>query len=841
MSKIKRLDETVVNRIAAGEIIQRPANALKELIENSLDAGATNIQILVADGGLKKLQIIDNGHGVQSEDLPILCERFTTSKLKEFEDLKQIATFGFRGEALASMSHVSHLSVITKTAESPCAWKAEYYDGKLINPKSGVNPKACAGNIGTTITMCDLFYNVPTRRKALSNLNDEYLRIVDVVGRYALHCPKVSFLCKKQGSSTSDIQTMSTDDRVATVRNIFGSKPAKELIHFESKNDELDFSFDVLASKLTYGGKKYNFFLFVNDRAVESPSFKSQIKNLYSQFLPKGSYPFIYLSIKVPPHKVDVNMHPTKRQVAILNEDSIYSIIVDTLSEELSKVNDSRVYYTQSLINDTGALQTRKRAIEDSQESPLTQKSTRKVNDNEYVRVDSKETSINSFLYQNSQSSKISVNKPTIEPSKTINDVISGKKTLKQMFGVGSTISPVSKLIEEPISSKNVHQESISSFLINPKGEPSLYKDSRTILESQEPINVSKEITGIEVQASKSKSKADNQKSWEQIKQQDHDSFLNNLSLYGKEEIPTTEKIKEGLENIEPNNCIEKREKDMMEPTNISLADNTVIENTKESSLYEEKVVIPNVPEADGIVFTDVKLTSINSMADQIMHKTHEAAQDVIKNHVFVGFVDDFSALIQHETSLYILNYSDAFSELIYQLVIRGFANFGKISFTKPLDIADLIQKYLDLIDINDLQISNNIDKDNIITGCVNILNERSDMLNEYYSIKIENGKLLSIPVIIRNYLPDMTKLPQFLLRICSEVNWDDEYYCLNGISRELGNFYRPSKNTKREEIELILFRSLKLYWRPSYAIVDNKCLLRISNLKNLYKVFERC
>ncbi|OWF38740.1 DNA mismatch repair protein Mlh1-like [Mizuhopecten yessoensis] len=219
---IRKLDEVVVNRIAAGEVIQRPANALKEMMENCLDAKATSITVIVKQGGLKLLQIQDNGTGIRKDDMNIVCERFTTSKLQSFDDLSSIATYGFRGEALASISHVAHVTITTRTVDSKCAYRGQFTDGKL---KEAVKP--CAGNVGTQITVEDLFYNISTRRKALKSPSEEHSKVIEVVSRYAVHNCKVGFTLKKHGESTAEVRTPANSTHVENIRTIFGPSIAR--------------------------------------------------------------------------------------------------------------------------------------------------------------------------------------------------------------------------------------------------------------------------------------------------------------------------------------------------------------------------------------------------------------------------------------------------------------------------------------------------------------------------------------------------------------------------------------------------------------------------------------
>ncbi|KAI9683620.1 MAG: DNA mismatch repair protein [Trizodia sp. TS-e1964] len=350
--RIKALAIDVVNKIAAGEIIVAPVHALKELLENAVDAGATSIEILVKEGGLKLLQITDNGHGINQDDLPILCERFTTSKLKAFEDLSSIGTYGFRGEALASISHIAHLTITTKTKESSCAWRAQYADGKLLPAKPGqsANPKPVAGRGGTQITVEDLFYNIPTRRRAFRSALEEYSKILDMVGRYAIHCDGVSFSCKKHGESNAAISTPSNATILDRIRQIHGSNVANELMEFALAEHKWGFKAQVWTSNANYHVKKTMVLLFINNRAVESSAIKKGLEQTYSAFLPKGGHPFVYLSLDIDPKRVDVNVHPTKREVHFLNEEEIVERICDEIRVKLAAADTSRTYMTQSLL-----------------------------------------------------------------------------------------------------------------------------------------------------------------------------------------------------------------------------------------------------------------------------------------------------------------------------------------------------------------------------------------------------------------------------------------------------------------------------------------------------------
>ncbi|UKZ73911.1 hypothetical protein TrVFT333_001565 [Trichoderma virens FT-333] len=348
--RIRALDPDVVNKIAAGEIIVAPVHALKELIENAVDAGSTSLEILVKDGGLKLLQITDNGGGIEKEDLEILCVRHTTSKISTFEDLSSIATYGFRGEALASISHIAHLTVTTKTKESSLAWRAHYLDGKLAPPKPGqsAEPKGVAGRQGTQITVEDLFFNVPTRRRAFRSYADEFNKIIDMAGRYAIHCKGVGFTCKKAGEASNSLSVQAQATVIDRIRQIHGSNVANELIELSVSDDRWGFSAN---------------------------------------------------GLEIDPARVDVNVHPTKREVHFLNEEEVIQAICKKIESELATVDESRTFLTQTLL--PGAKPVEPLDEDESDAAPkFTTPALRKVrrNSNDLVRTDKSQGKITALF-----------------------------------------------------------------------------------------------------------------------------------------------------------------------------------------------------------------------------------------------------------------------------------------------------------------------------------------------------------------------------------------------------------------------------------------------------------
>ncbi|XP_028175172.1 DNA mismatch repair protein Mlh1 [Ostrinia furnacalis] len=455
---IRKLSEEVVNRIAAGEIVQRPANALKELIENSLDAKSTNIIITVKAGGLKYLQIQDNGTGIRHEDFEIVCERFTTSKLEQYEDLREISTYGFRGEALASISHIAHLTILSKTAAGKCAYKASYENGKLKGPT-----KACAGNNGTQITVEDLFYNVIARKKALRSPTEEYAHIMEVVGGYAIHNSHVGFTLKKFGETT-DLKTPIKSTVVDNVRIIHGNAIARELMEIHLEDPQLKLVLHGHITNVNYSHKKGTMLLFINHRLVDSVAIRKAVESVYSTYLPKNAHSFVYLSLQLDPRNVDVNVHPTKHEVQFLYEEQIIEKIKSCIESKLLSCNSTRVMYTQARL--PGAT-----AVEE-----IVKKTTEgaKVYANNMVRVNPDVQKINKFfptiVKEPENREKVDVTDKNVENRVQNNEKIEDEDLFEEDVSMAEEIPNLSKEIPNIVIDE-ANEDVLESSIVNEPSE----------------------------------------------------------------------------------------------------------------------------------------------------------------------------------------------------------------------------------------------------------------------------------------------------------------------------------------------------------------------------------
>jgi DNA mismatch repair protein MutL len=330
MSKIKLLDEDLINKIAAGEVIERPASVVKELIENSLDAGATRINIEIKDSGKKLIKISDNGSGMSSEDAKKSIIRHATSKISNVDDLFAIQTLGFRGEALASIAAVSKMSIITKQKDELEAFNFVVEGGKEIS--SG----ALGAETGTIIEIVDLFFNTPARKKFLKTDSVELRHIVEIVLKYALINENVSFRLKH------DKHELLNSPAVESYRNnlasIYGTGLAKELLEVNYQDDLVKIT-GFIAKPFAARNDKNQQHLFVNKRWIRNEDITKAIYEGYHSLLFVGKHPVYVLNLDINPLKIDVNVHPAKTEIKIEQKKEIYDSVLKAIRETLEKHN----------------------------------------------------------------------------------------------------------------------------------------------------------------------------------------------------------------------------------------------------------------------------------------------------------------------------------------------------------------------------------------------------------------------------------------------------------------------------------------------------------------------
>ena len=1022
-TRIHPLPKAVVDRIAAGEVVQRPASVAKELIENCLDADASTIDVQAQAGGLRLLTVTDDGVGISPPDLQLAATRFATSKLVYFEDLKSIRTFGFRGEALASTSMVARVTITSRrrkrkaagvagavassssaTAKldadeakfsTSCAYKQSYKDGVPNTSK----PTPSAGREGTVIKVEDLFYNVPSRRRAFAGSRkeaEEYTRVLSVAQRYAVHRAGrgVGVVCRKKGAN-ADLNTPSlpsvralkekrlkaiaaaaasgganksaeiskVESERATrdvIGHIFGSSVAKELLTLHSEEGNVEaVSISALEAMREQGqqqqkqqqngangdksvvsaaasasastlesaemematennGKENDssgehqqssrtgryefaykafglitngsfcapksssaFVLFINDRLVESAPLRRAVESVYADSLPRGAKPFVYLALELPGPHVDVNVHPTKREVAFLHEDRLCDALARTTKEVLGSAQASRTFYAQAVLpqgmTDAGTI------IDDSSRAAAIR-----------AKAISKVASQNGADSSDKSGDKdVSADDEDEVDAKGDSNEDSGSQTKKRKADGSASSTPSSgKKAYDPKRLVRTNSAAPAGAL-----EPFLVPTQSQLSQgqlSQPSLLVSKYDAGDD--GGRALSSFEHAENCEFAR----GSQSIDMTVPGAFALLCRCQVERG--NLLP--PIQNR--------NTSEADNAS-SATASSSIVRPKKITP----------VHCAYSSIQTLRNDVTARAHRDLTTKLRDSQFVGCVTRSRSLIQWGIELLMINHTELGRELFYQLALSRFggaqmAELGGGGVNVKCAVEQAMQLEQDIA--SGLLDSNGIEQDgascrqsakplsisetnnDLARQCELQLSDKAKMLEEYYSIRFRTkvdpatGKealmLVGLPVLLEGHSPPPHALPLFLLRLATEVDWTTERPCFHDICTELGNFYAeipfdldPSNeedtecqsnvgssdvgdsgetststissagletDAKRTTSALVdqaakHFVKHTLYPATSFLLVppkdfaNNGAVVKLAVLSSLYKVFERC
>ena len=328
--KVKVLSQQVASQIAAGEVVNRPASVVKELVENAVDAGADSIKVILTDAGRTSIQVIDNGSGMNSEDARTAFERHATSKIKDSDDLYSLTTFGFRGEALPSIAAVAEVQLRTRTADSETGTEISIKASEIENQEPCVCP------VGSSFTVRNLFYNVPARRKFLKSNQTEFGHILTEVERVALAHPEVAVELTHQGEQILSLPASAIKQRIV---NLFGRRMNEALLPVEVETSVVKIS-GFCSNLDNVKGKGAKQFFFVNGRFMRHPYFHKAVLSAYEGLVPESDQPSYFLFLNVPPDTIDVNIHPTKTEIKFQDEQVIWKILMAAVKETVGRFEE---------------------------------------------------------------------------------------------------------------------------------------------------------------------------------------------------------------------------------------------------------------------------------------------------------------------------------------------------------------------------------------------------------------------------------------------------------------------------------------------------------------------
>ncbi len=635
MGNIVLLDDLTINKIAAGEVIERPASVVKELVENSIDAGATNISIETRNGGISYIRITDNGKGFLPDDMEIAFERHATSKIRKAEDLETVKSMGFRGEALASIAAISRVELISKTEENSVGYKIVVEGGKILSKEEIGCPK------GTTITVENLFFNTPVRYKFLKKDFTEAGYIEDAVTRIALVNPNIGIRLISSGKTI--IQTTGNGDSKSVIYNIYGKDIAENILNVDYTYDDIRIT-GVVGKPVIARSNRSNQLFFVNKRFIKDKALTSSAEQAFKGMLTIGKYGFLILNIEIDPHKVDVNVHPAKLEVRFEEESKVFKAVYHAIKETLLQSDLVR--------------ETEKNYKEDRSE--------------EKVEVKKEESVVNNIVNNNDEK------KSSIEKLESINPAFAS--LFKKIISDNS--ASVTKSSEEKI------QHNIIEDIYSKKNDAKEEKVSIDTLNNKEAEKI---VAKEEIKNDLNKEENKDDKNEKEVNIENKKEDINKIdeTIDVKEDVNIPDQVI-GIknENIEKNEEITNKEFEPVKEEdmqNILKQINALKENKMEADdknfdeMYAK--MFGKLPMSESKVEDEGEKykidDSIVSVPTENISIFNDDSYSSIPNYKFIGIAFSTYIIIEMDKEMYIIDQHAAHERIMYEKIKKNYYSDG--------------------------------------------------------------------------------------------------------------------------------------------------------------------
>ena len=656
MGNIVLLDELTINKIAAGEVIERPASVIKEMVENSIDAGATNITVEIKNGGISYIKVTDNGKGIAQDDLEIAFERHATSKIRSADDLNSVTSMGFRGEALASIAAISNVELVSKTSAQDIGYKVVVEAGNILNKEEAGCPT------GTSITVRNLFFNTPVRYKFLKKDYTESGYIEDAITRIALVNPHIAFKLINTGKTV--IQTNGNGDLKTVIYSIYGKDISNSVMEVNYKYEDIKITGVVGKPEIARSNRSNQLF-FVNKRYIKDKILTSATEQAYKGLIPIGKFGFVVLNLEINPAKVDVNVHPAKLEVRFEEENKIFQAIYHAIKDTLLKTelvaNSEKKLENSSIEN----LVNNRSLTFDERLKNL--REAKKENNSGGLFGFRKQNEKQIEEYTNEES-RIKTNNilEDVYKQKTANEIEENSNTQKENINVGEPID-TSDILDQLRQMKEKIEKELKEKNIEPVSLKEETKNYDYNIKTEEEANNKEKTENIEL--GKNDDKLEEQK----IEKP-------NIQEFKKEELTEEEKKKAKEKLEEQNKKIEE-----IENPEIKKEFKEIKQKMQELN-DNPKVVSENFEEMYAKMFGRKPVQE--KKETDIEKEKRASAIDIIKNNIsvfekdekykkpaykFIGIVFKTYIILEIDQEMYILDQHAAHERIMYEKVKKNY------------------------------------------------------------------------------------------------------------------------------------------------------------------------